>query len=123
VLKRAADALTHAGEPSARCRRSGRRHRINAVRHQFRDGCKQLYPEIEMKRFIPTLALIAMATTASAQDMGAARKACMADFQKYCTGVSPGGGRIRKCLTDNLDKLTPDCRSAVAASSAGGKRE
>ena len=47
-----------------------------------------------------------------------AREACMADFKKHCAGVMPGGGRVRKCLTDNLDKLAPECRAHVEAHAA-----
>lgn len=73
-----------------------------------------------MKHLIPALMLVAAATTtASAQDKGAARTACLADFQKYCASVSPGGGRVKKCLADNLEKLTPDCRSVVSAAPSG----
>ena len=42
----------------------------------------------------------------------------MADFKKHCAGVMPGGGRVRKCLTDNLDKLAPECRAHVEAHAA-----
>ncbi len=55
---------------------------------------------------------------AHAQDRQAARKACMPDLRKHCSGVAPGGGRIVKCLNDNLDKLAPDCKAAVMANAA-----
>jgi hypothetical protein len=51
----------------------------------------------------------AMAQTA------AERAACQADYQKYCSGVLPGGGRIMECLAKELDKLTPECKAAVEA--------
>jgi hypothetical protein len=67
------------------------------------------------------LALVAClpaAGSALAQDRQAARKACMTDFRTHCRGVVPGGGRVAKCLSDNLDKLTPDCKAALAANAA-----
>jgi flavorubredoxin len=51
----------------------------------------------------------AMAQTA------AERAACQADFEKYCPGVQPGGGRIIECLAKELDKLTPECKAVVEA--------
>jgi hypothetical protein len=45
----------------------------------------------------------------------AEREACMADFQKYCPGVEPGGGRVVECLAQHLDKLTPQCKAVVEA--------
>jgi hypothetical protein len=59
--------------------------------------------------------LLGLVAPAAAQDKGAARQACVGDFKKLCAGVARGGGRIKKCLTDNLDKLTPECRAAVTA--------
>ncbi|AVT83314.1 hypothetical protein RPYSC3_44540 [Rhodopseudomonas palustris] len=50
---------------------------------------------------------------ASAQDRGAAREACKADYQKLCNGVSPGGGRIKKCLNDNFSALSDPCKQAL----------
>ena len=49
----------------------------------------------------------AMAQTA------AEREACQADFEKYCPGVQPGGGRVIECLAEHLDKLTPQCQAVV----------
>lgn len=66
---------------------------------------------------VPVLAaaVLSIVGPAAAQDKSAARKACAGDYQKYCAGVAIGGGRIKKCLTEHLNELTPDCRSAVIA--------
>ena len=65
----------------------------------------------------------ALMPAAEAQDLSAAREACMADYSKHCASVRPGGGRVKKCLTDNLDKLTPDCKAAVTTTNANGNKE
>ena len=51
---------------------------------------------------------------ASAQT-AAEREACQADFEKYCAGVQPGGGRVVECLSKHLDQLTPQCKTVVEA--------
>ena len=56
------------------------------------------------------LAGVSLAAPAGAQDLKEAREACTPDYKKYCAGVMPGGGRVKKCLTDNLDKLAPHAR-------------
>jgi hypothetical protein len=63
---------------------------------------------------IGTLALLL--SRVSAQDArGEARQACKADYSRLCAGISPGGGRIRKCLNDNLDVLSEPCKRIVSA--------
>jgi len=54
--------------------------------------------------------------TAVAQELTAEqRSACMGDYEKYCKGVAPGGGRIIACLAKESDKLTPACKKVLAA--------
>jgi len=55
---------------------------------------------------------VVAAATASAQT-AAEQKACKADFQKYCAGVVPGGGRVIACLQKQMSKLSPDCQKVV----------
>ena len=50
-----------------------------------------------------------------AQELTAAqRDACTGDFQKFCKGTVPGGGRIIACLAKQNDKLTPACQKVLA---------
>lgn len=49
------------------------------------------------------------------------REACVADYQKFCGSVTPGGGAIVKCLRQHEGELEPGCRKAVGA--AGGAQE
>jgi hypothetical protein len=39
-----------------------------------------------------------------------AKQACAKDIEKFCAGVTPGGGRLMKCLKPHLNELTPECR-------------
>lgn len=43
----------------------------------------------------------------------AAIAACGADRQRLCGDVSPGGGRIVRCLIGNLESLTPTCKASL----------
>ena len=69
-----------------------------------------------MLRIVLTAALLCGSTAVYAQEMTAAqRNACMGDYEKYCKGVEPGGGRIIACLAKESDKLTPACKKVLAA--------
>ena len=61
------------------------------------------------------LALVAgFSTTALAQELTAAqRDACKADYQKYCSGTIPGGGRIIACLNKQRDRLAEACKKVL----------
>ncbi len=60
------------------------------------------------------LAAMSLTDVAFAQT-AAEREACKADFEKFCPGVEPGGGRIIECLAQHLNELTPECQKAVKA--------
>lgn len=46
---------------------------------------------------------------------GALRTVCEEDYRRLCAGMAPGGGRIRKCMTENSAKLSPACKTALSA--------
>lgn len=57
-----------------------------------------------------------LATLASAQEITAAqRAACKSDYEKFCSNVMPGGGRILACLSKENAKLTDACKAALNA--------
>ena len=61
------------------------------------------------------LTLGTLTTAAVAQDMTAAqREACKGDYDKFCKGTMPGGGRIIACLNKQNDKLSAACQKVVA---------
>ena len=43
----------------------------------------------------------------------AAMNACMADRDRLCAYVLPGGGRIVRCLAAKSDQLTPNCHARM----------
>ena len=76
-----------------------------------------------MMRHLPhamaaSLLLCAIAHEARAQlpaGAQAARQACMAAYERYCSDVQPGGGRVKACLEQNEADLAPECRQALEA--------
>jgi Cysteine rich repeat len=68
-----------------------------------------------MRRAILIAALLGASQPAFAQELTAAqRSACMGDYEKFCKGVTPGGGRIIACLAKESDKITPACKKVLA---------
>ena len=69
-----------------------------------------------LRPILTATALLCMSQAAFAQEMTAEqRSACMGDYEKYCRGVAPGGGRIIACLAKESDKLAPVCKKVLAA--------
>ena len=68
-----------------------------------------------MLRVFTIAALLCASEAAFAQELTSAqRDACMGDYQKYCKGTKPGGGRIIACLAKSSDKLAPACKKVLA---------
>jgi hypothetical protein len=59
---------------------------------------------------VPFLAAL-LAGTVLAQDLGP----CAGDVKKFCQGVQPGQGDMSRCLTQNRENLSPDCKSRLSA--------
>ena len=68
-----------------------------------------------MLRVIMIAVLLCASEAAFSQELTAEqRSACMGDYETYCKGTAPGGGRIIACLAKSSDKLTPACRKVLA---------
>ena len=68
-----------------------------------------------LRTILITAAILCAAPAAFAQELTAAqRDACMGDYEKYCKGTVPGGGRIIACLNKSADKLTSACKKVLA---------
>jgi hypothetical protein len=69
-----------------------------------------------MSRLFFTLAVIAIGFCGAAQAQTLTadeRAACQADYDKYCKGTMPGGGRIIACL--NKNPISEGCKKVLAA--------
>ena len=63
-----------------------------------------------------TLAIVAAAIAFSGSALAQTadpRGACKADYDKFCAGVAPGGGRIVACLNKQRDQLSAACKTAL----------
>jgi Cysteine rich repeat len=71
-----------------------------------------------MSRLAVLAALVAVGLSSPALAQTAEEEAaCRADFQKFCQGVMPGGGRIVSCLANHKDKISSACKKVVDAHS------
>jgi hypothetical protein len=59
-----------------------------------------------------TAAATLLAIAAPAADAKGPMSICKADLEKHCASAGKGNARV-KCLQDNADKLTPDCKASV----------
>ncbi|MFT4117296.1 cysteine rich repeat-containing protein [Bradyrhizobium sp.] len=56
--------------------------------------------------------VVALSGAASAQSSDQ-RGACKVDYDKFCAGIAPGGGRIVACLNGKRDQLSEACKAAL----------
>jgi hypothetical protein len=56
--------------------------------------------------------VVAISGAASAQSADP-RGACKADYDKFCAGIAPGGGKIIACLNAKRDQLSATCKAAL----------
>jgi hypothetical protein len=68
-------------------------------------------------RFVVLALAIGCSGTALAQT-GDGRGACKADYDKYCAGTAPGGGRVVACLNKQLPQLSDACKKVLASRKA-----
>lgn len=62
---------------------------------------------------IATAVMFAIVAGNAVAQTAAEQAACKADYQKFCSGVLPGGGRVLECLAKQKDKLSPACQKVV----------
>ena len=64
---------------------------------------------------VTLIALCSIVPARSQDARGVLRDVCLEDYKRLCASVPRGGGRIRKCMTDNSDKLSPPCKAALGS--------
>ena len=68
-------------------------------------------------RFAILVLVIGCSGSAFAQS-GDGRGACKADYDKFCAGTTPGGGRVVACLTKQQSQLSDACKKVLAGRKA-----
>ena len=86
--------------------------------------------EVPSNRGKPIQTAAPPAGTSSSADARAKRKAamaaalkqyCSADTAKYCSGMQPGSVELRRCVFQNRDSFSDDCKSALSKIMRGGR--
>ncbi|WP_407112611.1 cysteine rich repeat-containing protein [Bradyrhizobium sp. LMG 9283] len=62
--------------------------------------------------FVAIALVVAFSGGVSAQTSDP-RGACKADYDKFCAGIAPGGGRVVACLNGKRDQLSAACKTAI----------
>ena len=62
--------------------------------------------------FTAIVIVVALSGATSAQSADS-RGACKADYDKFCAGIAPGGGRIVACLNGKRNQLSDTCKKAL----------
>lgn len=64
--------------------------------------------------FAAAVALAAVSAATAQEFSTEQRAACKSDYDQFCKGTMPGGGRVLACLAKNNDKLSGACKKVVA---------
>jgi hypothetical protein len=83
--------------------------------------------ELKLAVAVVLAATIAASIASRANAQGSAvpanlRQACGGDVRSLCSGIMPGGGRIKQCMIEKSDQLSDGCKAALKdrqAQSAG----
>ncbi len=65
-------------------------------------------------RFAVLVLAIGCSGSAFAQG-GDGRGACKTDYDKFCAGTAPGGGRVVACLIKQQNQLSDACKNVLAS--------
>jgi len=75
-------------------------------------------PRLLTRLCVSLFIIAAVSGAASSQE----RTACNEDYEKFCKGLMPGGGRVLNCLLKNSGQLKPQCKDLLSKlSSPRGK--
>ncbi len=72
-----------------------------------------------MSKLRLAILVIAIGCSGSAYSQsGDGRGACKADYDKFCAGTMPGGGRVVACLSKQQNQLSDACKQVLASRKA-----
>jgi hypothetical protein len=87
---------------------------------QLSPGCRSAVAAIGGGAPAPAAgAAAAPAAAPTGEQQAAIKRTCQRDFMTNCRGVQPGGPEALACLQRNSAKLSPDCRTSLAAVAGG----
>jgi hypothetical protein len=70
-----------------------------------------------MMKMIAFATLAVVLSAGSALAVSAAEKAalaaCKGDIAQFCGNVPPGGGKIKACLKQHIEEVSPGCKDAA----------
>jgi hypothetical protein len=80
-----------------------------------------------MRTYTLVIAFVAIAGTASAQQMSMSEKMqlredCGPDIQRLCPGIKPGGGELMGCIKEKKDQLSKTCSDTMGKLMAARKQ-
>ncbi|HEY2757304.1 MAG TPA: hypothetical protein VGJ01_16375 [Pseudolabrys sp.] len=79
-------------------------------------ACKQVVSATMGGAPAPAAAVAtAPAAAPTPQQLSAVKFTCRGDFTRHCRGIQPGGPEALACLQRSAARLTPDCRTSLAA--------
>ena len=73
-----------------------------------------------LKQILPLAAALALLGTPAMAQNAELQTACANDVKTLCPNIQPGAGRIAKCITEQIDKVSAQCKTAMAAAKPAG---
>ena len=66
-----------------------------------------------MRRVLMFVAMSLVASPGALADGAKPREACRADYERFCNGVKPGGGRVAQCFKAHREEISAACKTAL----------
>lgn len=68
-----------------------------------------------MKTLVMALTLTSLVLASGSDSVIATESPCKADFERLCSDVKPGQGRIHSCLMQHKDEISSECKAFLEA--------
>lgn len=67
-----------------------------------------------MRNYLPILAVTFLLSSEAIVAAQSPQTACKKDISTFCATVEKGEGRVIKCLQENIDTISEECRSSLS---------